>query len=97
MGPTPDNWREGLTVKWFPSEVSMPGTPKQPQLPEPRKGYYTYPPRTRSVTVTKGKTNHGMHAMLTLLTGGLWAPVWISKAYNNQAHQRIRTTNHYYG
>ena len=75
----------------------MPGTRAAPQLPAPLPGYYTYPPRTMSVSVTKGKTNHGMHAALTFFTAGLWAPVWIRTSYRNQAHQRQRTTRHYYG
>jgi hypothetical protein len=65
--------------------------------PRPMRGYYTYPPRTMSVSVTKGKTNHWMHGLLTLFTGGLWAPIWIAKSYRNQADQRQRTTRHYYG
>jgi hypothetical protein len=68
-----------------------------PQVPPPMRGYYTYAPRTTSVTVTKGKTNHLMHGLLTLFTGGLWLPIWIKKSYQNQAHQRQRTTNHWYG
>jgi len=61
------------------------------------KGYYTYAPRTTSVTITKGHTNHLMHGLLTLFSGGLWLPIWIKASYRNQAHQKKRTTNHWYG
>jgi hypothetical protein len=64
--------------------------------PEPLPGYHTYAPRTRSITVSKGKTNHWLHGLLTLFTGGLWAPVWIKISYRNQAHQRVRTTQHHW-
>lgn len=29
------------------------------------------------VRAEKGQINHGLHAVLTILTGLLWAPVWI--------------------
>jgi hypothetical protein len=35
--------------------------------------------------------------MVTIFTGGIWAPIWIKKSYQNQAHQRKRTTRHYHG
>ena len=65
--------------------------------PPPMQGRWTYAPRTQSVRITKGHTNHLMHGLLTLFTGGLWLPIWIKASYRNQANQRKTTTNHYYG
>jgi hypothetical protein len=65
--------------------------------PPPLQGRWTYAPRTMTVTITKGHTNHWVHGLLTLFTGGMWAPIWIKKSYQNQAHQRKRTTRHYHG
>jgi hypothetical protein len=64
--------------------------------PPPRPGRWTYQPHTRSVTIYKRHTNHWVHALLTLFTGGLWAPIWIKISYQNQAHQRKRTTRYYW-
>lgn len=34
----------------------------------------------RIVIVQKRRVNHGMHFILTLLTGGLWLPIWIIRS-----------------
>lgn len=33
------------------------------------------------------KTNHALHLILTILTAGLWLPVWIIIAATNGAHR----------
>ena len=33
--------------------------------------------------LAKAKTNHILHIILTVLTYGVWMPVWIIIAYNN--------------
>lgn len=39
---------------------------------------YPYPPQPRR------RTRHGLHALLTIATGGLWAPVWIARTLINR-------------
>jgi hypothetical protein len=61
-----------------------------PQFPQP--GPYPYPPQVivspmQQVTVQNGYrrgTSHGLHLIITLLTGGLWLPVWIIVAIANR-------------
>jgi hypothetical protein len=67
------------------------------QVPAPREGRWTYAPRTMSETITKPRVNHALHGLLTLFTGGLWAPIWIKHSYRGATHQRVRTTRHYHG
>ena len=73
-------------------------TPRRPPAPPaPLPGRHTYAPRTMSQTRSGPRCNHALHGTLTLLTGGLWAPVWIKHAYRAANRQRQRTTRHYYG
>lgn len=34
--------------------------------------------------VVVNRTSHGLHLLMTLLTGGLWIPVWIWRARANR-------------
>ncbi|WP_067464013.1 hypothetical protein [Nocardia amamiensis] len=54
----------------------------------PPQPYYPVPPQMPIVSVTQNNTsggvvyvrpgvNHGLHLVLTLLTCGMWAPIWI--------------------
>jgi hypothetical protein len=36
--------------------------------------------RMRQHVIRSGGTKHGLHALLTLFTCGLWAPVWLLAA-----------------
>jgi hypothetical protein len=36
-------------------------------------------------TRTRGRTPHGLHAVLTLCTLGLWSPMWVGHALWNHA------------
>lgn len=35
------------------------------------------------------KTNHGLHAFLTLVTGMMWVPVWITMIMVNKVRRSI--------
>lgn len=35
-----------------------------------------------------GKTNHILHLLLSLITGGLWLIIWFAVAYGNRAAAR---------
>jgi hypothetical protein len=88
--------------EWTPyHRADPPAAPTAPRpaptyaAPQPVPGYpmaaYAMPPQT-AVVVTG--PNHGLHAVLTLLTfwacGG-WAWVWLIVAISNQRHVRVVT------
>ncbi|MEU8327323.1 hypothetical protein [Micromonospora sp. NPDC048839] len=50
------------------------GYPPQGQYPPP--GYPPQAPQQQWKVIKTGGTRHGMHAMITLFTCGMWAPVW---------------------
>jgi hypothetical protein len=41
-------------------------------------------------TVTVTQPNHGLHAVLTLLTCGLWAPIWFIIAIAGSRKMQVR-------
>src|SRR5690606_22985020 len=43
----------------------------------------------RTVTKTPRKTSHGFHLLMTLLTLGLWLPVWALSAMNAARRKRV--------
>ncbi|MDG4783265.1 hypothetical protein O7614_26750 [Micromonospora sp. WMMD961] len=58
----------------YPPQGQYP-PPPQGQYPPP--GYAPQPPQQQWKVVKTGGARHGMHAMITLFTCGLWAPVWV--------------------
>jgi len=40
------------------------------------------------LTTQKKKTNHILHVIMTVLTGGLWLIVWFFVASSNQGHNK---------
>ncbi|MHB2246694.1 hypothetical protein ACX64O_07430 [Pseudomonas fitomaticsae] len=40
------------------------------------------------LTTQKKKTNHILHVIMTVLTGGLWLIVWLVVASSNQGHNK---------
>ncbi|OBH91279.1 DUF2510 domain-containing protein [Mycobacterium sp. E2733] len=76
-----------MNAGWFPDPSGQPGqryfdgqrwtqhfVPTPPPFPQP-------PAPAVAVAVSTGSgTNHALHAVLTLLTCGLWLPIWILAA-----------------
>ncbi|QGJ88789.1 membrane protein [Mycobacterium phage Yecey3] len=56
-----------------------------PQQP-PQQPYPYYPPV--QPTVMPVRTNHAMHLMLSVISCGLWLPVWIFVAMINSSRTR---------
>ena len=74
--------------QYIPQHLSMPQfAPNHygpPQYPHP----YMYPPQQMQQTVFVNnnggrRVNHALHLVLTLLTAGLWLPIWIILAIAN--------------
>ncbi|KAA0919983.1 hypothetical protein FQ137_06585 [Dietzia sp. ANT_WB102] len=60
--------------------------PPQPFPQGPYPPQFGYPPMQQTVFVHGGQTkrvNHGLHLVLSILTAGLWLPVWIILAFAN--------------
>lgn len=76
-----------MTAGWFPDPSGQPGqryydgqrwTPHFVPTPPP---VVAPPPPSVAVAVSSGGgPNHALHAVLTLLTCGLWLPIWILAA-----------------
>ena len=49
---------------------------------------------TRSVTYTPRKTSHLFHLVMTILTAGLWLPVWMFAAMNATRDRKVVTKTH---
>ncbi|WP_236866474.1 hypothetical protein [Brevibacterium daeguense] len=72
--------------------VHQQGYPQHPHPQFAQPGPYPYPPQVvvspaQHVTVQNGYrrgTSHGLHLIITLLTGGLWLPVWLIVAIANR-------------
>jgi hypothetical protein len=74
-----------MNAGWFPDPSGQPGqryfdgqrwtkhfTPQPPPMPAPA------PAPSVAVAVSAGRgTNHALHLILTLLSCGLWLPIWI--------------------
>ncbi|QGH78038.1 hypothetical protein SEA_LONEWOLF_37 [Mycobacterium phage LoneWolf] len=56
-----------------------------PQYPYP---YYPPQPAAPQPTVMPVRTNHAMHLMLSVISCGLWLPVWIVMAMVNSSRTR---------
>ncbi|QBJ04838.1 hypothetical protein SEA_ELEPHANTOON_37 [Mycobacterium phage Elephantoon] len=59
--------------------------------PNPQYPYPYYPPQQPAApqpTVMPVRTNHAMHLMLSVVTCGLWLPVWIFAAMINSGRTR---------
>ena len=63
-------------VQWTENRVPMPRRGPQPQQPSQPIIIAQQMAPTQTVYVGGG-TNHGLHLILTLLTCGLWLPIWI--------------------
>ena len=50
---------------------------------------------TYQVTTVPRETNHILHLILTMISCGLWAPVWIAMAIINAATNKKITTQTY--
>ncbi len=64
-------------VQWTENRAPMqrrqtPQTPQQPIIVAQQ-----FAPPTPPVVVYNSGTNHGLHLVLTLLTCGMWLPVWL--------------------
>jgi hypothetical protein len=77
-------------TQYTPTPYGQPQFGAQPQYQQPQPQYYA-PPQQAPVVVNVTQNNgrplvmrqrihHGRHALLTVLTGGLWAVVWIPLA-----------------
>ncbi|WP_233213588.1 DUF2510 domain-containing protein [Mycobacterium hubeiense] len=75
-----------MSPGWYPDPGGQPGqryhdgqrwtqhfVPMPPAVPSP-------PAPAVAVAVSTGGTNHALHFVLTLLTCGLWLPIWILAA-----------------
>ena len=73
----------GYADQYIPQHLHV--APHQfPQGPYPQQ--FGYPPMQQAVYVHGGqvkRVNHALHLVLTLLTAGLWLPVWIILAIAN--------------
>jgi len=49
-------------------------------------------PQQQMVTYSKKKTNHVLHLILSVLTAGLWIPVWIGIAIMNSMRKEKSVT-----
>lgn len=56
----------------------------------------TTTPLPRAVTRTRKRTRHGFHAVMSVLTGGMWAvTVWPAcAAWNRWGPAEVSTTNY---
>lgn len=55
---------------------------QQGWVPVAQPGGYPQQPQQINITqqvagASKSRTSHGLHLFLTIITAGLWAPVWI--------------------
>jgi hypothetical protein len=65
-------------TQWTENRVPMrPQTRPQQSLQQPIVVTQQVAPQTPPIVVYNNGTNHGLHLVLTLLTCGLWLPVWI--------------------
>lgn len=48
-----------------------------------------------AVTRTRRRTRHGLHAVLTVLTGGAWGFVWLACWAWNRSVAAEKSTTHY--
>ena len=62
--------------QWTESRTPMPRRQQQPSPQQPIIVNQQFAPQTPMVVYNSG-TNHGLHLVLTLLTCGMWLPVWI--------------------
>jgi hypothetical protein len=63
--------------QWTESRTPMPRRQQRQQAPQqPIIVNQQFAPQTPMVVYNSG-TNHGVHLVLTLLTCGMWLPVWI--------------------
>ncbi|ABE67357.1 hypothetical protein PBI_CHE12_38 [Mycobacterium phage Che12] len=60
--------------------------PQHPQYPQ--QPYPNYPPPAPQPTVLPVRTNHAMHLLLSVITCGMWLPVWIIVAMINSGRTR---------
>jgi hypothetical protein len=65
-------------VQWTENRAPMQRRQAQQQPPpQPVIVNQQFAPQTPHVVVYNNGTNHGLHLLLTILTCGLWLPVWI--------------------
>lgn len=80
----------GVTAGWYPDSSGsglryFDGRAWTPSVAPPTQQAFPHMP---SVTVTQ--PNHGLHAILTILTCGLWAPIWFVIAIAGSRRMRIQ-------
>ena len=67
--------------QFVPQHLAMPQQSAPGPYPQPMPGQaYPYPPQPFQQMVVvndRRRVNHPLHLILTLLTAGLWLPVWI--------------------
>lgn len=66
-------------VQWTEQRAPMPRTQhrQSPTQQQPIVIAQTIAPIAPQVVVYNGGTNHGLHLVLSLLTCGMWLPVWL--------------------
>jgi len=65
-------------VQWTENRAPMQRRQAQQQPPpQPVIVNQQFAPQTPHVVVYNNGTNHGLHLLLTILTCGLWLPIWI--------------------
>jgi hypothetical protein len=67
-------------VQWTENRVPMPRRQQQPPpQPQPQAVFVNqqFAPPAPPVVVYNNGTSHGLHLILTIVTCGLWLPVWI--------------------
>ncbi len=73
-------------AQWTENRAPMPRRPNQQQPPaQPIIVNQQFAPQSPHVVVYNSGTNHALHLILTVLTCGLWLPVWIIVAIFNGA------------
>lgn len=50
------------------------------------------PSADTTVTVVQGRTNHWFHLFMTLVTGGLWLPIWLVAAARARRNVSVTAT-----
>lgn len=86
--PDPDNtagYRYGSApslryydgIEWTDQRAPMQRRQPQPAAPTIVNQVYA---QASPTVIVRGGTNHGLHLILTVLTCGLWLPIWIIAA-----------------
>src|SRR5690606_42023506 len=77
-----------------PSELSSPRSWARVLPPEHNSRRGTHHTNPRSVTYTSRRTSPLFHLGMTILTSGLWLPVWMFAAMNATRDRKVVTKTH---